>query len=237
VPRRDKESTRQLLLETGYAIMLERGIEAGWGVRVSDVTDRVGLTTGAAYQIWNGSRTVHGTGGQDRFHHDLALYALDRLISDVSVSNIGVAADLANEGASLDRIVKVLGERDFAMISAPAEFACFLALLSSTTSDAELGEATRDAYQGSTAVLVDAYTEILDHFGLEMVPPYTLDQLVVSAIALADGLCMRQLVDPEAIDAEMPAPDGAAPDADGPWHLVAIGTRALVTAMTRPREG
>lgn len=234
--RRDKESTRQLLLETGYALMLERGIEAGWGVRVSDVTERVGLTTGAAYQIWNGSRTVHGSGGQDRFHHDLALYALDRLVSDVSVTNTNAAWDLANEGASFDRILQVLGEDDFAAISAPAEFACFLALLASTTSDTELADASRDAYQASNTVLVDVYSKILDHFDLEIAPPYTLDQLVVSAIALADGLCMRQLVDPDAIDTEMPAPDGAAPDAEGPWHLVAIGTRALVTAMTRPRS-
>jgi AcrR family transcriptional regulator len=80
--RRDKESTRQLLLDAGFEMMLERGLDVGWGIRVADVTERVGLTTGAAYQIWSGSRTRDGRGGQDKFHRDLALHAIERLIAE-----------------------------------------------------------------------------------------------------------------------------------------------------------
>lgn len=234
MPRRDKEATRQLLLKTGYEMILEQGLDVGWGIRITEVTKRVGLTTGAAYQIWNGSRTVDGAGGQDRFHHDLALYAFDRAIADASNYNAGKAWEQADEGASLDRILQRLGEDTFAARSAPARFACFVALLASAGSDPELGDIGRQAYRSATSHLVEVYRKVFEHLDLEMAPPYTLDQLITSVLALIDGLRMRALVDPAVTAEEVEAPLDAAVDANGTWYLVATGARALVTAMTRP---
>lgn len=234
--RRDKEATRQLLLEAGFDLMLERGINPGWGVRVSEVTERVGLTTGAAYQIWNGSRTVHGAGGQDLFHQDLALYALGRIVADAAVAHGERAWDLASTGASLDRIMQQFGATEWDALSEPALFAAYIAMLASAPSNPELRQASHDAYQASTTNLVEAYSRILDHYDREMVPPHTLEQLIVSVIALADGLCLRALAQPEAVADDLAPPPDVADDATDPWHLLSVGSRTLVTAMTRPRS-
>lgn len=237
VPRRDKEATRQLLLETGFELMLERGINPGWGVRVSEVTERVGLTTGAAYQIWNGSRTVHGAGGQDLFHQDLALYALDRIVSDASATHTHNVWELATAGASLDRIMQQFGATEWTELSEPSQFACFIAMLASAPSNPDLREASRDAYRASTVHLVDAYTKLFDHYGLEVVPPHTVEHVVTSVLALADGLCLRALIEPDAVPDDVHAPAGVADDAaSGAWHLLSVGSRAIFTAMTRPKS-
>jgi hypothetical protein len=233
--RRDKETTRQLLLETGFEMMLERGLEVGWGVRLAEVTERVGLTTGAAYQIWNGSRTRHGSGGQDRFHHDLALYAMDRLISETSVAHTATVRKLADEGASLDRVLRTVAPDDFATIAEPAECAVFMSLIAAAASDPELARAGATSYRLVTEHYCATFTKLLDHYGLEVVPPNSIEDVVVSIIALGDGLAMRSIVDPDAVTDSHESPADASDDACEPWHLFAIGTRALIGATTRPR--
>ena len=233
--RRDKAATRALLLETGYEMMLERGLEVGWGIRLADVTERVGLTTGAAYQIWNGSRSQHGSGGQDRFHRDLALYAVNRLITDILAGHAATSRALVLEGASLDRQIQMVVEHDFAVLSKPAESAVFGALIAAAATDPELAAASAESYRRLTERYIVAFEATLRHYELELVEPHTLDDLVVSIIALGDGLVMRSLVDPPAVPADHAAPHDAAPDATGSWHLFAIGARALIQAMTRPR--
>ncbi len=234
--RRDRETTRQLLLDTGYEMLLERGLEVGWGIRLSEVTERVGLTTGAAYQIWNGSRAQHGAGGQDRFHHDLALYAMERLLSETLVSHTETYEALAGTGASLDRQVQQVLDNDYRVISRRSEAAVFAALISAATSDPELTEAGATTYRHVTERFVQAFHQVFEQYGLELVAPYTLEDLVVSIIALGDGLVMRALVDPDAVPAEHAPPADASDDARGSWHLFALGTRALIREMTRPRS-
>jgi hypothetical protein len=235
--RRDKETTRELLLEAGFEMMLEQGLEVGWGVRLAEVTERIGLTTGAAYQIWNGSRTRDGMGGQDHFHHDLAVYAMDRLISYTSAGHVAHVQSIADQGASLDRVIREFAAHDFeTLTAAPAEGALYLALCAAAVTDRELAERARDSYEQLTELYVGVYEKVLDSFGLEMRPPNTLQNLVASVIALLDGLSMRALVDPDAVPEDHEPPTGAAADANGPWNLFAIGARALLQSMTQPRS-
>ncbi|MFP3906990.1 MAG: TetR/AcrR family transcriptional regulator [Acidimicrobiales bacterium] len=233
--RRDKDTTRQILLEAAFEMMLEQGLDVGWGVRVADVTKRVGLTTGAAYQIWSGSRTKDGMGGQDRFHHDLALYAMERLISDPALAHNEAASALATDGGSLERMIRTATAGDFELLSDPAEFALYLGLLAATSSMPEIAEVGRASYQRITDDHVELYTKLFDHFGVEMVPPHTVRDLVVSAIALGEGLCLRALVDPDAVPDDHDSPAEVPDDATGPWHLFSIGVLALIRGMTRPR--
>lgn len=235
--RRDKDTTRQILLEAAFEMMLEQGLDVGWGVRVADVTKRVELTTGAAYQIWNGSRTKDGMGGQDRFHHDLALYAMERLISNPALAHTAAASALATDGGSLERMIQTATAADFELLSDPAEFALYLGLLAATTSMPELIDVGRESYQRITDDHVELYTKLFDHFGVEMVPPHTIKDLVVSAIALGEGLCLRGLVDPNAVPDDHDSPDGVPDDATGPWHLFSIGVLALIRGMTRTSAG
>ncbi len=216
--RRDKEETRDLLLEAAFEMLLEQGLDVGWGIRVADVTSRVGLTTGAAYQIWNGSRSRDGLGGQDRFHRDLARYTFDRLLGD---------------GRSLEAMVQLTtaGARH---IAEPSQYALYIAVCSAVSSIPELGEVGRAGYERLTAAYTEAIGKNLTQFGLEIVPPHTLDDLIVAAVALYDGLCLRQLVDPGSVRADLAPPAGVPDDAQGPWHIAAVGVLALIRGMTRP---
>lgn len=232
--RRDKEGTRELLLKTGYEMILDQGPDVGWGIRITEVTKRVGLTTGAAYQIWNGSRTVDGMGGQDRFHHDLALYAFDQVIADTRSYNARRAVDLAEGGTSLDRIIQRVGEDNAIAKAAPNRFACFVALLASAHAEPELGDVGRRAYAAVTDSLVDVYRKVFEQFDMEMTPPFTIEQLITAVIALIDGLRMRSLVDPDLSIEPVDPPADAGADADGTWYLMSTAIRALVQGMTRP---
>lgn len=239
-PRRDKAETRELLLETGYQMLLERGLDVGWGVRLAEVTERVGLTTGAAYQIWSGSRTKSGAGGQDRFHRDLALYAMGRLVSETSVNNAGRLESLTERGHSLDELIRIVGSSDIAELLAPeAGYAISLGLFASAARDPELAGVARNGYQALSdryAVLAD---KLLAVSGREVVPPYSVGDLAALMVALGEGLTIRSLVDPDALAPALDPPHDAAPDATGPWHLYAVGLRAIVTSMTRtvPSQG
>ena len=73
-------------------------------------------------------------------------------------------------------------------------------------------------------------------FTREMLAPVMFAGSFVSIIALGDGLVMRALVDPDAVPAEHAPPADASDDARGSWHLFALGTRALIREMTRPRS-
>src|SRR5687767_15950116 len=65
--RRTSAETRKLLLDTGIAMLHEQGVTAGVAhIRLRDVLDRAGLTTGAAYRLWS---------DQSAFHRDLAVAA------------------------------------------------------------------------------------------------------------------------------------------------------------------
>lgn len=234
--RRDKETTRELLLETAFEMMLEQGLDVGWGVRVADVTKRIGLTTGAAYQIWSGSRTKEGLGGQDKFHRDLALYALDRLISDPSVLHSKSLEELRQDGSSFEGMIQVATARDFELQSSPAEFALYLGLWAASTAMPEIADAGRSSYQRITDDYVELYSALLERFDLELVPPLTVAEVVTMAIALGEGLCLRALVDPDAVPTEHEPPDDVPDDAQGPWHLYSLGVLALVRGTTRKRS-
>lgn len=52
--RRSAGDTRKLLIDVGIEILHERGANAGVGhIKLSEVVSRAGLTTGAAYRLWD----------------------------------------------------------------------------------------------------------------------------------------------------------------------------------------
>ena len=231
--RRDKEETRDLLLEAAFEMLLEQGLDVGWGIRVADVTSRVGLTTGAAYQIWNGSRSRDGLGGQDRFHRDLARYTFERLLGDPTTGTRAEIDGMSGDGRSLEAMVQLTtaGARH---IAEPSQFAIYIAVCSAVSSIPELGEVGRAGYERLTAAYTEAIGKNLTQFELEVIPPHTLEDLIVSAVALYDGLCLRQLVDPGSVRGDLEPPAGVPDDAQGPWHIAAVGVLALIRGMTRP---
>jgi AcrR family transcriptional regulator len=233
--RRDKTATRQLLLDAGFEMMLERGLDVGWGVRVADVTERVGLTTGAAYQIWSGSRTRDGRGGQDKFHRDLALHAIERLIAERAAAHTTNIETKRSDGRALEAIVQQVASDDLRPENL-GRFALYVGLCAAATSVPEITEVGRRNYRQVTDTYVSLLEKTHEHFELEMVPPHTLEDLAVATLALVEGLCLRAIVDPDSVVGDREPPPGVPSETQGPWHLASVGVLTLIRGMTRPKS-
>jgi AcrR family transcriptional regulator len=98
MPRRTGDETRRLLIETGIALLHERGATAGVShIRLQDVLKRAGLTTGAAYRLWP---------DQEHFHRELAV-AATRWRDDVPITRtIAAIQDLVETRAPLFEVIR-----------------------------------------------------------------------------------------------------------------------------------
>jgi hypothetical protein len=68
--------------------------------------------------------------------------------------------------------------------------------------------------------------------GLEMRPPFTIDDVAVAFTALAEGFALRIEMDPGRVPLALGRPD--VPEAPGGWSLFACSIEALTASFTRP---
>jgi len=223
VTRRDAQSTRQRLLDAGLELLDERGIDLGLrNIPVTDVAERAGHTTGAVYQIWKRQRD---------FHRDLALHAVreddwsDRGVIEAAVGEANDrASDLQNAfgvgaDAYLSHLVDSRSFRNLAHFWAVAR------------SDPALAEAIKAGYDASHAEFRSLFGSLLERFELVPRPPFSIDDITVSFVAVAEGFALRHAIDPERV-AGPPGRDGDG-DPQG-WTLMTWVLEAALARMTKP---
>ena len=81
-----------------------------------------------------------------------------------------------------------------------ARMVCFAAALAPGGEFA--ADALREDFQGFTGELAAVYAQILEAWGMKLREPFDVDALAVLLGALAHGLTLRHLIDPEAVDLE-----------------------------------
>ena len=220
-----RESTRQELLETARLLLAERGFDTALSLRLTEVTKAAGLTTGAAYQLW--------AGGQADFHRELAEYLIERDAGKGASSVADRAAETLLEGRPLADVIESsasayldeqLNELGFAVLSHywPA-----------ARTHPELAGLVKDGYGRFHDSFTEIYAALIDHFGLELQPGVTIDDLTVAMSAVADGFVLRAGVDPDRMTTVTLADDDGTPRE---WSLFAASLAAIVRAMTRPRS-
>jgi len=189
-PRRSRDETRQLLLETGRQVLLEDGLPEGTNIKLTTVLERAGLTTGAAYQLWK---------SQSLFQEELALFVAKEFEwarPNTDRSKLRAMAD--------DRPDLVEGTRRVAIfywdafVSRP-EFLMILHFWSVRNPREELSDAIREGYDIVHTGLKEMFEVTIKVYGLKFREPYGPDDMAVAMTAATEGLVLRQHVDPERV--------------------------------------
>lgn len=190
--RATKDETKLKLLEAGRDILLAEGLRQVIDIRLTDVLNRVGLTTGAAYNIWD---------SQDEYRRELALFvaenlgwADDRLIRDS-------LAEMPTD-VTLEQWIKIAGDAYFESFTARWDYFILLQFWGVKDPDEELVAAIREGYDMVHQRLVFLFQATIDLYNLELVEPYTIDDVAVAATAICEGLALRHRFEPERVETD-----------------------------------
>ncbi len=190
--RRTAEDTRRLILEAAIQMLLERGATAGvQHIRLQEVLRSVGLTTGAAYRIWD---------DQDDFHRDLAVEMVGLRFAPPVASAASAIEDVLESGGSLDDVARVAA-LDFVTYSSKFHlepesrdshaFITALALRTAAGGWPELRVASAERHRESIAAFVPFYAALLHRFGRRVREPLTIVDFTEAMAALGEGFAVR----------------------------------------------
>jgi AcrR family transcriptional regulator len=225
VPRRTADETRHLLIDTGIAMLHERGVTAGVAhIRLQDVLKRAGLTTGAAYRLWD---------HQEDFHRDLAA-AATRSRDDVPITRtIAAIRDLVDRRAPLREVIRVAAATHVDGLGAGGDgaFLTTLALRATAGHQPELQAASRARHNESIDSFAQLYDTLMKVYGRRLRPPFTLRQFTVAMAALGEGFALHAIEGEEHPVVEVSGPGGGPPEA---WTLFGVSVEALVELFTEP---
>jgi AcrR family transcriptional regulator len=191
--RRTGDETRHLLIETGIALLHERGAIAGVShIRLQDVLKRAGLTTGAAYRLWP---------DQEHFHRELAV-AATRWRDDVPITRtIAAIHHLVETRAPLVEVIRAgsaahvesfgdVGGEDRLPFGT---FLTTLALRATAQHSEDLKAASRARHEESVDSFVELYATLMRVYGLQMRAPFTVRQFAVALAALGEGFALQAI--------------------------------------------
>ncbi len=215
--RRSAEQTRQLLLDTAVQILHEKGPAAGvLHVRLSDVVARAGLTTGAAYRLWD---------DQQDFHDALAVAAMRWRDRSMLARTTNAAFAVVAQGGRLEDLLRAAGAANVQALPADNGIMTTLALRAAAYNQPSLLHASAERSQDMTASFGALYRELLRTYRLRMCAPFTLEHLSAGMSALVDGFGVQTAcgeLHPEVVLE------------DGRWTLLGVCLTALVRHMTEP---
>lgn len=218
-PKRTREQTKERLLVAARAWLLANGRANPVDIRLSDVLRNEGLTTGAAYQIWQ---------SQDEFRRDVALHLASEFewaTTDVVGERV---AEMVAAGATREECLEAAARLYFEHFVANDEYYIVLQLFSVNDPSPELTAALRRGYDlVHQSFLVYLERSFLAQ-GRRVLAPFELDDLAVLAAALTEGLALRHRVQPERIRTDI----GADESGEGGWHLFSSGLEALSERFT-----
>ena len=216
--------TRSRLLDAGIDLLHELGVRPGVGhVHLAEVARRAGYTPSAAYRCWD---------SQADFHRDLAAAALawrDRaLIADTT----RMVRAMISAQAPWQEVLRVGGNSNVHRTPAEVEFYTALALRAAAGHDPELRSVADRRVADGLSAHSELFTVLLNVYGREMRPPYTIDHITGTIGALADGFAVQDVsgenhphLDRDDVS------DGVGRD----WTLFACVLEIVTERMTRRR--
>jgi AcrR family transcriptional regulator len=232
-------------LNTGVDMLLEQGVTAGVGhIRLKAVVERAGLTTGAAYRLWD---------DQEHFHRDLAAAAVVWRSEAPLTSIITAIRGIVDAGGDVTEVIRVGARSHVESLTRPAAhgadgepgppyFVTSVALRSAAASDPVLRKTSLDRHREMVASYADLYRALMNVYGLRPKPPFTVDHIATVFAALGEGFALQANVGEDhpvvtgsgatvkVIDAE----EGDATEDDESWTLLGRAFLALVDAWTEP---
>jgi AcrR family transcriptional regulator len=221
--RRSAAQTRALLIDTALGMLHERGPVAGVGhIRLSDVVERAGLTTGAAYRLWDDQRAFHG---------ELAIAAVRWRDAMSTAKTIARIEDAVAAGAPWPEVVRLGADANLHQFPEDIAFLTSLALRASAYGDPELVTASRERNRSALAAYGELYDAMLLIYRRRMKAPFTLQHLCSAFAALAEGFGLQAASGEPHPRVHLESPD----DRTGSdWSLLAVAVVALLEHLTEP---
>jgi AcrR family transcriptional regulator len=211
---------RERLLQAGFKMLKEKTLGE---IRLLDLTRAVGTSNGAFYHSW-----PDGLAG---FVRDLTAYALDQAHSAYLTALVSELGQSSPDDMPLREIVRRLGKRDSEGIDEAPAFRAQVALWPEAQRNQSVHDELKRQYERfAQTMYIPTYAEVLNSYGLEMRPPFTVETLATALTALAEGLALRRAVDPDGVKPPDPL------DNEG-WDLFGALGYALLGVVARPREG
>lgn len=213
-------------------MLYEQGVSSPVShIKLQNVLRRAGLTTGAAYRLWD---------GQPDFQHELAATATRRNDERMAASLVNAVAELIERGAPLAEIIRVATNQHVSEIfgsedSDPLADTMVLiniAMRATAHSTDTLRDASRSWHLESLGAYVDLYVTLQALGGLRMREPYTMEQFALVMAALAEGFTLQAIQG-------SPHPTVEVPDARGvpqEWTLFGRAVLALVEGLMEPGD-
>lgn len=224
--RRSPDQTRTLLIETAIDMLHERGAAAGVAhIKLSEVVKRAGLTTGAAYRLWD---------DQAAFHQELAAAAVRW--RDEKTPYVGLMQrlrPLLADNAPLHEILRVGAEVNVYSFPADSGFLTTVALRASAVGDATLQAESHRRHREAMDAYTDLYRAMLTHFNRRMRAPFTVEHLCRALAALSEGFSLHAISGDSHPTLKMPPTDT---ESSQEWTLLGLASRAIVEEFTEPTD-
>lgn len=225
MPRHSAEDTRRLLITIGLQLLHERGPSAAVGhIRLSSVLRRAGLTTGAAYRIWD---------DQTAYQRDLALEAIryrDRASTESTVA--AAAPAMGDPDGYWYDAVRRGSEPNLRSYPQDMAFLTTLAIRASSYNDPELVEAGRQRHEEALAAYGEVYDVVLRWSGRRMRAGFSLHDLTSALAALSEGFGLQNAAGVPHERLRLDATASHPGDED--WSLLAVTAVALCEHLTEP---
>ena len=215
--RRSAEDGRRELLEAGRDYVYERPLgEPLDHVRVSDIVDRLGVSSGAVYHYWE---------TQDDYRDDL----IDLLLSPDQFPNAQRAADAVRAAWSADpdfeEMARVVADISYHGLELAADRER-LTLSLIAHGDRDINDRLGAQANGISERWAELFSTYFPAYGLEPRPPFTFESMAVTLMAMVEGMHLRRTITPDVVTGDL-APG---------WDLFASSALAFVVGATRPIE-
>lgn len=192
-------------------------------MRSADVTKRANLSAGCLYYHWL---------NQEEYVLDLVEYVIAsmseerRILANRQARDVFTAA--LETGKPMALAVRDGGNTVFAQNQSDPSFFVQMAFWTAHGQDSEISGRLKEMYGQVEACWVPRIEDTLRRQGRQMRPPFTVQTLITTLIALSEGLLLRVKIDPDAVP-QFEDPDGA-------WSMFSTMTLSLYMVMTAPGE-
>lgn len=177
-----RTETRSRLLESAAEVFARSGYAAA---SVGEIVEGAGCSTGALYAHFEGKE-------------DLFLSLMDETIPGWG-AYYGQGVEAAE---SVDDALRVVAERWTALIDKrPQQWMLFMEFWSVASREASLRPEFAERYADIRGAMATLITDTAKQFGLELTVP--VESLAAIVTALADGLALQRLADPDQVSEEL----------------------------------
>lgn len=219
--RRTADQTRQLLMDVALGMLHERGPAAGvTHVRLTDVLDRAGLTTGAAYRLWTDQRA---------FHDELAIKAVRWRDRDSTEKTARQVLPIIAGGGPWQEVLRIGAEANLQSFPADIALLTTMALRASAYGQPALLAASHERHREAMTAYGQLYQVVLDAYGRRMKPPFTLDHLCSLFAALSEGFGLQAAAGERPGVVQIQSAD---PRIGETWTLLGVAAVALIEHLT-----